>query len=513
MVSAKRRSRKTEGVLFVPPPWNEETPEYQAVDRELPADHLARKVVQAMERLDLTGFLASYRGQGSLPYRPDLLLRAVLYEMRQGRHKPTEWFRDARESQPVRWLLRGGQPCRACWYAFRDRVGPWLEQWNQGVLTQAVEQQVTPAERGALDGTLTAAHASRHRLVKEATLQQRVEQLDQAVAADQNSAAPVPGPYWLAKTAWGRRRQQQRYQQAQKRMEAMQQRNQQKRASKRQKRDKIVVSVSDPQAALGRDKLGVYRPLYNVQLIDDLDSPLILGYGVFAQPNDNNTLGPMLERQAHLVGHKLKELLADAGYASGPHLAIAEAAGVTLYAPWQENDFTAAKGKKPALFPKARFRWLAEEQTYQCPQGHRLEKVSSSRQKRSGTETVRLDQYRCPPVHCGACPLAKQCTSNPEAGRTISRSEHEELIEALKVRMETAEAKALYRLRRQTVELVYADMKEHRCLRRFSGRGLQRAETEVGLLMLAHNLLTRLAARPAVESPGKSADIPEKIAA
>jgi hypothetical protein len=52
------------------------------------------------------------------------------------------------------------------------------------------------------------------------------------------------------------------------------------------------------------------------------------------------------------------------------------------------------------------------------------------------------------------------------------------------------QAKELYRLRRQTVELVNADWKEHRKLRRFSGRGLPRARVQVGLTVLTHNLLT-----------------------
>jgi len=38
--------------------------------------------------------------------------------------------------------------------------------------------------------------------------------------------------------------------------------------------------------------------------------------------------------------------------------------------------------------------------------------------------------------------------------------------------METAEAKAVYRLRGQTIEIGFADVKEHRGLRRFSGHGL-----------------------------------------
>jgi hypothetical protein len=55
--------------------------------------------------------------------------------------------------------------------------------------------------------------------------------------------------------------------------------------------------------------------------------------------------------------------------------------------------------------------------------------------------------------------------------------------------METAEAKTVYRLRGQTVEIVFADVKEHRGLRRFSGHGLARVRTEFALVVLLHNLL------------------------
>jgi hypothetical protein len=55
--------------------------------------------------------------------------------------------------------------------------------------------------------------------------------------------------------------------------------------------------------------------------------------------------------------------------------------------------------------------------------------------------------------------------------------------------METDEAKSVYRLRGQTIEIVFADVKEHRGLRRFSGRGLARVRTEYALEVLLHNLL------------------------
>jgi hypothetical protein len=114
-------------------------------------------------------------------------------------------------------------------------------------------------------------------LVNEATLLRRRDQLEQT-----RVDPPAPLPSWIAPTARGRQHQRARWQQAQEIMTQRQLRNGHKRASKRRPAEKIVLSVTDPEAALSYDKEGVYRPLYNVQILDDLDSPLFLAYDVFA---------------------------------------------------------------------------------------------------------------------------------------------------------------------------------------------------------------------------------------
>ncbi len=133
-----------------------------------------------------------------------------------------------------------------------------------------------------------------------------------------------------------------------------------------------MVSVSEPEAVPGRDKLKTFRPLYNVQLMYDLDSAFITAYELFARQNDPGTIGPMLDRSVELAGKKPRIVLGDSAYAGGPDLALCEQAGVTVYAPVSENDFSEAKGKKgkKSQLPKKEFTWLPEEQTYRCPEGH-----------------------------------------------------------------------------------------------------------------------------------------------
>ena len=94
--------------------------------------------------------------------------------------------------------------------------------------------------------------------------------------------------------------------------------------------------------------------------------------------------------------------------------------------------------------------------------------------------TIVLSLYVCPAEHCQACPRQAACTRTPEKGRSVSRMENEELLDALRERMQTPDAKKLYKLRSRTVELNYADLKEHRGMRRFHCRGPHRVSAEIG---------------------------------
>jgi Transposase DDE domain len=74
--------------------------------------------------------------------------------------------------------------------------------------------------------------------------------------------------------------------------------------------------------------------------------------------------------------------------------------------------------------------------------------------------------------------------------------------------MKTPEGKALYRQRGCTVERRFADMKTFRGAERMSGRTPERAEAQVGLTILVHNLITlgKLRKREAArENPQKMA--------
>jgi transposase len=504
---------------FQAPPWDRSCPDWQRIDQKLPADHRARRIDRAVAALDLTALFAAYRGTGSLAHRPDLLLKVALYEVQRGRLSPAQWHDDLLTDEACQWLACGLRPSRSRLYALRDRLGPLLDRLHNGLLTAAVAEGLTDAAQASLDGTAVAANASRHRLLNAKTLAQRTAALQAAVQADAADAVPAASspaatrPAWMAATPTGRRAQQARYACAEQQLDARRAGNQERPASKRLADQDVRIGVADPEAALGLDKFKVFRPLYTVQLLPDLNSPLVLAYEVFAQAGDAATLPVMLQRVRQATGRCPSDLLTDTAYAKALELAACARAGVTLYAPVgaaAPARRRAAK-KPPKQIPKSAFVWREAEQAYVCPQGHRLTYCNAEYEKR-GDERLRMLAYRCDPVHCSACPRQQECTRSPLRGRMVKRSEYEHLVEALQERMQTAQAQALYKRRCQTVELSFADQKQHRGLRQFRGRGLARARSEVGLVVLAHNALAVLALREKKEDPQRTRNSPPSSA-
>lgn len=472
------------------------------------------------EELNLDALKHTYSGRGTPPHSPALLLKVVLYEHSQGRPQPVQWFKDLQENKAVQWLGFGIKPSLTTLYEFRDRVQPLLEDLNQQVIRTAIDEGHTVGSCGALDGTTVAANASRHRLLKLETVEKRLEILEQEIAQAQSlddvtpsiavgepevptSPATTPpsghdasraeGSSWKAKTLRGKKRQRGRYRRAQAVLRDKHQSNVQRRTDKRKKGEKIRVALGDPMAPFGLDKSKTYRPLYNVQTMSDVETDLVLAYATTATTADNGQLLPMIDRTVKVTNRKLKGVLVDAGYPSGEDLAQCEAIAVTVYAPWNENSFTEAKRTKAGeerQIPKDRFRFDLSAGSYQCPEGKSLTYRERTKKQKANGEYFAIEIYQADPSDCAACPLKLQCVRGQSGARTVRRQEHEEHIEALKERMKTPQAKEKYRQRGCTVERRFADLKTHRGLQRFSGRTPERADAQVGLAVLAHNLRT-----------------------
>jgi hypothetical protein len=448
----------------------------------------------------------AYAGVGSPAHPPDLMLKMLLYEALEGRLSPAQWARDIPINDALRWLGQGIRPGRSALYNFRDRIDDAVFALHAAAIRQAMAEGFTAAEHGVLDGTAIRACATRHRLAHAEKLRKRLEELGAAVERDRCGQPLESRPYWMATTPAGRQGQLRRYRRAEAQLADRLARNQGRPKDKRLPCKQVRVSLSDPEAPLGRDKEKVFCPLYTTQFVVAPDALLILSFDVFAQPTDSGALPPMLDRTAVVTGRMLAQIDTDAGYCSVLDLQACQARGVRLVAPVQENAFTERKRAEAegTRIGKERFRWLPEERTYACPAGHRMTYKGRERKRRRDEQTVVEHRYHCPAEHCRSCPLKERCVRDPEKGRTVKRLEGEELLEAHKAFMSTPEAKEAKRLRGSVIERSFGDAKQHRNLRRVHGRGLKRVKAEVGLVVLAQTALMLGRLRKTAETPGKN---------
>jgi len=415
------------------------------------------------------------------------LLKMVLYQYLKGNQSPATWHEEAKLNQAMQWLGRGYVPSRRAWYDFRDRVGKFIEQLHHQLIGRALDEGHLDPSVGVQDGTAVAACASRHRMVNRPTLEKRTEQLDAIVRGEFHDEEV---PQWVPPTDAGKQDLAERMKQASEILAERIEKNAKKPSDKRKDPDKIQVSLSDPPAPLGRDKLKVFRPLYTVQYVVAPTSHLIMSYCCEPAATDVGTLAPMIDKTQQAVRGGLKTMMADAAYCSIVDLQDCQQRNIELLAPVQANAFTESKkqANPNQQIPREEFEWDEATQGYRCPQGHHLDYQGRNRKPRHSGRELWEYRYRCDPAHCGTCPLAEKCLRPGSSCRMVKRLEGQELLDAQREKMATEDAQSRYSLRGQTVELAYADSKGNRRLTRFHGRGPARALTETGLMVVAQNL-------------------------
>jgi len=174
-----------------------------SVQQWVPQGHLARYVVDVIEQLDLSTMERAYAGRGSDAYHPATLLALLIYGYATGTFSSRKIERATYDSLAFRYIACNRHPDHDTLASFRKRFGKQFEAAFVQVLQVARENQLSRFGTVSLDGTKIHANASRHSALSyghaeriEAQLQLEVQELMKlAEAADQSSlpeAANLP---------------------------------------------------------------------------------------------------------------------------------------------------------------------------------------------------------------------------------------------------------------------------------------------------------------------------------
>jgi hypothetical protein len=258
--------------------------------------------------------------------------------------------------------------------------------------------------------------------------------------------------------------------------------------SSQAERQEVRVSMTDPEARVMKQSDGGYAPSYNAQISTDAKEKVIVGVGVSQCGSDYEELVPGEEKVEETMGRVPEQMVTDGGFVSRENILAMKEKGIDFIGPMgvgvaQSAGQMKRRGVDPSFYPEA-FHYDAVSDTYRCPGGKSLR--PDGEEKRPGRTNYK---YRASAADCQKCIFkGKCCPQNAMMGRAIVRGVDDPVVVAHKEKMETEEAKQIYRQRGAVAEFPNAWIKEKIGLRQFRLRGLIKVGMEVLWACLAYNI-------------------------
>ena len=428
----------------------------------VPAGHLAHFILDAVEEMDLHRIKVNQRGTGSEQYPPRMFLALLLYCYATGVFSSRRIEQASHDSVPVRMICGDTHPDHDTICTFRRENKGLLQETFVRVLelAQALKFLQVGQITVAVDGTKVMAHASKHAAVSYEHAGRTIEQLDLEVKAliakaEQADSTPLQDGLSIPEEIARRHERKAALQKARAEIEARAQvrhavelaeheRKLAERAAKKEAGQGIRGPVpkaptgqpapgdqynfTDPESRIMKAGSGQhFEQSYNAQAAVEVDSRLIVGERVSQACNDKEELAPTVGTVAAPV-ESVAAVLADSGFYSAAAVQAVE--------------------QTPAGQPTGTTVYAALE-------------------KKEHHRTVGDLEKKEEPVA-------------PVPGAGVS--------EVMKHRLKTAEGKAKYKLRQQTVEPVFGIIKSVLGFRQFLLRGLEKVGLEWQLVCIAYNL-------------------------
>jgi transposase len=232
------------------------------------------------------------------------------------------------------------------------------------------------------------------------------------------------------------------------------------------------ISLTDPDARSMKSR-GTGVVGYNVQTAVDTKHHMIVAHEVTNQGSDRRQLANMAKQAKSVLATEALTAVADRGYYRSEELRDCAEANIEAYLPKPQTSTNQAKGQ----FGRDAFRYIAEDDAYECPAGQRLVRHKTAQDK---GRTLHLYWTS----KCRYCDIKAQCTSGVH--RKMSRWEHEAVLEEAQDRLDRSPD--MMRIRRATVEHPFGTLKAWMGSTHFLTRTLDRVSTEMSLHVLAYNM-------------------------
>ena len=426
-----------------------------SVDDWLNEDHLARYIVEVVDQLDLSRLTRQYAGRGSKAHHPATLLSILIYGYCTGVFSSRKLERATYDSVAFRYLAAGTHPDHDTLANFQRRfLGEFSELFIQ-VLELAREMKLLKLGNVCLDGTKVHANASRHSALSHGHIEKLETQLQAEVQellalAEKTDQADVPDGIDLP-------------------------------AEIRRREDRLATMAEAKAkiAARAEERYQREKAESNAKLTKRAEKEKSTGKKPGGKPPAAPMSGPKDSDQINLTDEESRIMPVSGG---GFEQAYNAQAAVDT-----ETMLVVATGLTQAPNDKEQVKPMLETLAAQT---ERLGKVTG----------LIADTGFCSETNITACEtagIAPLIAVAKEDHHPDWRERHSEPppppenatpLQTMAHRLKTKAGRALYALRKQTVEPVFGIIKSVMEFRQFSLRGLTKVTGEWTLVCLAWNL-------------------------
>ena len=434
-----------------------------SVEDWLSDDHLARFIVEVIDGLDLTELTRQYTGRGSKAHHPATLLAILVYGYATGIFSSRKLERATYDSVAFRYIAKGSHPDHDTIATFRRRFLEQLKGLFLQVLELAKEMILLKVGTVCLDGTKIHANASRHSALSHGHIEKLEVQLKAEVAelfalAESADQANVPDGVSLPEEI-----------------------------KRRQDRLAAMAAAKFKIAERAAERHAREQAEYEQKLAARAAKQERTGRKPGGKAPEPPVPGPKATDQVNLTDEESRIMpVAGGGFEQAYNAQAAVDAPTMLVV---GTGVTQAPNDKEQITPM-------------------LETLAAQPQTCGAVERVIADTGFYSEANVRACEAAKI-----EPYIAMARDEHHPhwrerhsepaplpenatTAQVMSHRLKTKAGRALYALRKQTVEPVFGIIKSVLGFRQFSLRGLHKVSGEWNLVCLAWNLKRMAALRP-----------------
>jgi transposase len=453
-------------------------------------------------RMDMSVFDANYQNDevGRSAYDPKILLKVVLLGYSRGLISSRAIERACCENVLFMAMSCNQRPDHSTIAAFVSSMKDQILPLFCDILLVCEQENLLGGTFFALDGVKLSSNASKESSgrisdleKKKNKIRQKIKRLlKEQIAADKDDDDDFRGPS-------RRERQIDKLQKQAERIESFLKQND-KKIGENQK--ELNSNVTDNDSAKMHTSHGTVQG-YNAQAIVDSKHQVIVHGQAIGKGLDNANLPPVIDgakKNFERIGKgcdyfKGKVLTADSSYHSVTNIGKCNAEKLDAYIPdnkFRNRDkrFASRVGYRPRSkkFSFADFKYDGDKDEYMCPNGKRLKPLVKSGRHKGKL----LKVYRSRQKDCKRCQIRVKCLQNKDTkSRHLSfyaDATGKNISQAMVEKIETEKGRKIYPLRIGIVEPVFANIRVHKGMDKFSLRGKIKVNIQWLLYCMVHNM-------------------------